>query len=47
VDPAVVRGQLKKAAVRLYYYNRWVGTVHPTVQKYCLIDTDELTATRW
>jgi hypothetical protein len=36
---------IHKAAVRLYYYNRWVETIHPTVQKYCLIDTDELTAT--
>ncbi len=37
---------INKAAVRLYYHNRWVWMVHPTVQKYCLIDTDELTATR-
>ena len=44
VDPAVVRGSLKKAVLRVYYYNRWVHTVHPTVQKYCLIE--EQAATR-
>lgn len=25
--------------IRIYYRNRWVQTVHETVQKYCLIDT--------
>jgi hypothetical protein len=36
---------INKAAVRLYYYHRWVGTVQPAMQKDCLIDTDELTST--
>ncbi len=32
-----------KAAMRLYYYSWWVGTVQPAMQKDCLIDTDKFT----
>ena len=30
---------MKTKLVRVYYEGRWVTTVHPTVQKYCLIET--------
>lgn len=57
LDPAVVAagggGPVVGAApagpvqlLRVYYHHRWVQTVHPTVQKYCLIDTDPTTSTR-
>ena len=32
--------------VRVYYHARWVQTVHPSVQKYCLVDTDPVTGAR-
>jgi len=46
IDPAIVKGDINKKVLRIYYQNRWVQTVHPTVQKYCLIQTDELMQTR-
>jgi len=46
IDPAITKGNIKKKVLRIYYYNRWVQTVHPTVQKYCLIETEEITSTR-
>ena len=47
LEPAVVVGAGGGPRVlRVYYHHRWVQTVHPTVQKYCLIDTDPTTSTR-
>jgi len=46
LDPAFTEGKLDKKLLRVYYHNRWVQTVHPTVQKYCLIESDLVTSTR-
>ena len=46
LDPAFQEGKTDKKLLRVYYHNRWVQTVHPTVQKYCLVDTDPTTSTR-
>ena len=46
LDPAFLEKKNVSRLLRVYYHNRWVQTVHPTVQKYCLIDTDQVTSTR-
>ena len=46
LDPAFLERKNGNRLLRVYYHNRWVQTVHPTVQKYCLIDTDQVTSTR-
>ena len=46
LDPHFMEGNSDKKLLRVYYHNRWVQTVHPTVQKYCLVDTDSVTSTR-
>ena len=46
LDPAFLERKNGNRLLRVYYHNRWVQTVHPTVQKYCLIDTDPVTSTR-
>jgi len=47
LDPAFESEKIaNKKLVRVYYHNRWVQTVHESVLKYCLIETDPLTSTR-
>eukprot|EP00090_Calanus_glacialis_P043171 TRINITY_DN7638_c0_g1_i1.p1 TRINITY_DN7638_c0_g1~~TRINITY_DN7638_c0_g1_i1.p1 ORF type:complete len:1395 (-),score=231.54 TRINITY_DN7638_c0_g1_i1:680-4864(-) len=46
LDPAFTEGKIDKKLLRVYYHNRWVQTVHPTIQKYCLIESDPVTSTR-
>ncbi|KFM82919.1 putative helicase with zinc finger, partial [Stegodyphus mimosarum] len=37
--PQVAEGKLEATPLRIYYRHRWVATVHPTVQQYCLVST--------
>jgi len=46
LDPAFTNGKIDKKLLRVYYHNRWVQTVHPTIQKYCLIESDPVTSSR-
>lgn len=41
LHPAVAEGRYEATPLRIYYRHRWVATVHPTVQQYCLIDGNE------
>jgi len=47
LDPAVQEGSCTTLPLRVYYRNRWVQTVHPVVQKYCLIDSDPASNLRY
>ena len=42
LDPFIKANQQIKL-LRVYYKDRWVATVHKTVQKYCLIDEQSRT----
>jgi len=46
LDPAFTNNKIDKSLLRVYYHNRWVQTVHPVIQKYCLIESDPVTSTR-
>jgi len=47
LDPSIQSGKISnKKLIRVYYHNRWVQTVQESVLKYCLIETDPLTASR-
>ncbi|CAL1275056.1 unnamed protein product [Larinioides sclopetarius] len=37
LHPYVAEGKFEATPLRIYYRHRWVATVHPTVQQYCLI----------
>ena len=37
LDPYVEDGHPEARPLRIYYRQRWINTVSPTVQKYCLI----------
>ncbi|CAG9763393.1 unnamed protein product [Ceutorhynchus assimilis] len=39
LDKWVQEGEEHARPLRIYYQKRWVATVNPTVQKYCLIDS--------
>lgn len=39
LHPEVADGRLEATPLRIYYRHRWVATVHPTVQQYCLVST--------
>ncbi|KAK3911193.1 putative helicase with zinc finger domain [Frankliniella fusca] len=39
LHPYVLSGHEAARPLRIYYHKRWVSTVQPTVQKYCLIET--------
>ncbi|KAK4291927.1 hypothetical protein Pmani_035272 [Petrolisthes manimaculis] len=41
LHPYVEAGNSEARPLRIYYRNRWVTTVHPDVQQYCLIETDQ------
>ncbi|XP_045616313.1 probable helicase with zinc finger domain isoform X2 [Procambarus clarkii] len=41
LHPYVMAGHEEAKPLRIYYRNRWVTTVHPDVQKYCLIENDQ------
>ncbi|KAG8184133.1 hypothetical protein JTE90_008914 [Oedothorax gibbosus] len=41
LHPSVAEGRFEATPLRIYYRHRWVATVHPTVQQYCLIDGSE------
>ncbi|KAJ8919966.1 hypothetical protein NQ315_006495 [Exocentrus adspersus] len=43
LHPWVVAGEENARPIRVYYQHRWVATVHPTVQQYCLINSDGTT----
>jgi len=47
LDPAVQEGSCATLPLRVYYRNRWVQTVHPAVQKYCLIESEPATSLRF
>ncbi|GFX75481.1 probable helicase with zinc finger domain [Trichonephila clavipes] len=38
LHPCVAEGKYEATPLRIYYRHRWVATVHPTVQQYCLIN---------
>ncbi|GIY93821.1 probable helicase with zinc finger domain [Caerostris extrusa] len=38
LHPYVSEGKFEATPLRIYYRHRWVATVHPTVQQYCLIN---------
>ncbi|KAF8795213.1 putative helicase with zinc finger domain like protein [Argiope bruennichi] len=38
LHPYVAEGKFEATPLRIYYRHRWVATVHPTVQQYCLIN---------
>ncbi|XP_015917360.2 probable helicase with zinc finger domain isoform X2 [Parasteatoda tepidariorum] len=40
LHPQVAEGRIEATPLRIYYRHRWVATVHPTVQQYCLINCD-------
>lgn len=37
LHPEVAEGRVEATPLRIYYRHRWVATVHPTVQQYCLV----------
>lgn len=39
LHPEVAEGRIEATPLRIYYRHRWVATVHPTVQQYCLVST--------
>lgn len=39
LHPEVAEGRVEATPLRIYYRHRWVATVHPTVQQYCLVST--------
>ncbi|XP_063608279.1 probable helicase with zinc finger domain isoform X2 [Penaeus indicus] len=41
LHPYVQSGHEEAKPLRIYYRNRWVTTVHSSVQKYCLIEMDQ------
>ncbi|XP_071518358.1 probable helicase with zinc finger domain [Panulirus ornatus] len=41
LHPYVLADHKEATPLRIYYRNRWVTTVHPDVQKYCLIEVDQ------
>uniref|UniRef100_A0A671UKW4 Probable helicase with zinc finger domain n=1 Tax=Sparus aurata TaxID=8175 RepID=A0A671UKW4_SPAAU len=43
LHPYVEAGNPHARPLRVYFRNRWVKTVHPVVQQYCLISTTQLT----
>ncbi|XP_026274048.1 probable helicase with zinc finger domain [Frankliniella occidentalis] len=40
LHPYVLSGHEAARPLRIYYHKRWVSTVQPIVQKYCLIETN-------
>ncbi|XP_051775027.1 LOW QUALITY PROTEIN: probable helicase with zinc finger domain [Erpetoichthys calabaricus] len=43
LHPYVEAGNIHAKPLRVYFRNRWVKTVHPIVQKYCLISNTQFT----
>lgn len=43
LDPYIMNGNAQVKLLRVYYKNRWVQTVHTSVQKYCLINDEDRT----
>uniref|UniRef100_A0A3P8W3K7 Probable helicase with zinc finger domain n=1 Tax=Cynoglossus semilaevis TaxID=244447 RepID=A0A3P8W3K7_CYNSE len=43
LHPYVEAGNLHARPLRVYFRNRWVKTVHPIVQQYCLISNTQMT----
>lgn len=39
LHPEVADGRVEATPLRIYYRHRWVATVHPTVQQYCLVSS--------
>lgn len=39
LHPYVAEGHPEATPLRIYYRHRWVATVHPTVQQYCLVSS--------